>query len=60
MKQFLATESPLKLTRNAFYFTLQAVFILKIVKFLSLLLGNIEKQLDYKDKVNFNIYDVTN
>ena len=46
--------------RNAFYFTLEALFILKIVKFLSLLLGNIEKQLDYKDKVNFNIYDVTN
>ena len=60
MKQFLATESPLKLMRNAFYFTLEALFILKIVKFLSLLLGNIEKQLDYKDKVNFNIYDVTN
>ena len=60
MKQFLATESPLKLMRNAFYFTLEALFILKIVKFLSLLLGNIEKQLDYKDNVNFNIYDVTN
>ena len=60
MKQFLATESPLKLMRNAFYFTLEALFILKIVKFLSLLLGNIEKQLDSKDKVNFNIYDVTN
>ena len=28
--QFLAAESPLKLMKNAFYFTLQAVFVLKI------------------------------
>ena len=35
---FLATESPLKLTKNAFYFALKALFILKIFKFLSLFL----------------------
>ena len=32
--QFLATESPLKIMKNAFYFTLKALFVLKIFKFL--------------------------
>ena len=32
LKQFLATESPLKMMKNAFYFTLRALFILKIFK----------------------------
>ena len=36
LKQFLATESPLKMMKNAFYFTLKALFVLKIL-FLSLL-----------------------
>ena len=43
----LATENPLKIMKNAF-FILEALFVLK--KF---------KQLDYKDKINFKIYDVT-
>ena len=34
-RQFLATESPLKTIKNAFYFTLKALFALKIFKFLS-------------------------
>ena len=29
------TESPLKITKNAFYFTLKALFVLEIFKFLS-------------------------
>ena len=29
----LAAESPLKVTRNAFYFTLKALLVLKIFKF---------------------------
>ena len=33
--QFLATESPLKMMKNAFYFTSKALFVLKIFKFLS-------------------------
>ena len=33
--EFLATESPLKAMKNAFYFTLKAIFVLKIFKFLS-------------------------
>ena len=35
LRQFLATESPLKMTKNALYFTSRAVFVLKIFKFLS-------------------------
>ena len=30
MRQFLATESPLKMMKNVFYFTVKALFVLKI------------------------------
>ena len=46
--------------KNAFYFMLKALFVLEIYKFLSYLLGYVEKRLDTKAKVNFKIYDVTN
>ena len=39
--------------KNAFYFTLKALFVLKIFKFLSSSFGHVEKWLDQKDKVNF-------
>ena len=45
--------------KNAFYFKLKALFVLNIFEFLSLLLGDVEKQPDQKDEVNFKIYDVT-
>ena len=45
--------------KNAFYFILKAPFVLKIVKFLSWTFGHEKKRLDEKDKVNFEIYDVT-
>ena len=35
LRQLLATESPLKVTKNSFYFTSKALFVLKIYKFLS-------------------------
>ena len=35
LRQFLATGSPLKMMKNAFYFTRKALFVLKICKFLS-------------------------
>ena len=35
LRQFLATESPLKMMKNACYFTSEASFVLKIFKFLS-------------------------
>ena len=59
LRQFLATESLLKMMENAFYFTSNALFVLKIFKFLSLLFGHVAKRLDTKDKINFKFYDVT-
>ena len=35
IRKFLAIKSPLKIIRNAFYFTLKALFVLKVFKFLS-------------------------
>ena len=35
LRYFLATESPLRMMKNAFYFTPNALFVLKIFKFLS-------------------------
>ena len=50
-------KSLLKLVKNAFHFILKALVIFKIFKFLSWLTGHVEKRLDWKDKVNFKIYD---
>ena len=36
-------ESPLKIMKNAFYFILKALFVLKITKFLSLHFGHVEE-----------------
>ena len=40
LRQFLVTESPLKMMKNAIYFTLKALFALKIFTFLSSLFGH--------------------
>ena len=45
LRQFLATESLLKLMRNAVYFTLKALLFLKIFKFLSSFFGHIKSSL---------------
>ena len=45
--------------KNAFNFIIKALLVLKILKFLSWLFVHVEKQLDYEDKLNFKIYDVT-
>ena len=55
----MAAESPLKMMKNAFYFTSKAVFVLKIFKFLSWLFAHVAERLDKKDKVNFKFYNVT-
>ena len=34
LRQFLATESPLRMVKNAFYLTLKALFVIKIFTFL--------------------------
>ena len=45
--------------KNAFYFILKALLVLKIFKFLPGISVHVEKQLDQKDKINFKIYDIT-
>ena len=35
LRQFLAAENPFKMMKNAFYFTLKAPFVFRIIKFLS-------------------------
>ena len=49
----------LRMMKNAFYFMLKALSVLKMFTFLSLLFGYAEKRLDKKTRVNFKIYDVT-
>ena len=41
LRQFLTTESPLKMMKKAFYPILKALLILKILKLLSLLFGHV-------------------
>ena len=45
LRQFLATENPLKMMKNAFYFNLTALFVLKISRFLPWIFGRVEKRL---------------
>ena len=47
------------MTKNAFYFILKALFVLKTLKFLSWLFKYVEKTAYLEKKVNFEIYDVT-
>ena len=49
--QFLATESPIEIMKNAFYFILKALFFLKILNFCPDFFGHVGKQLDKRDKV---------
>ena len=44
--------------KKAFYFTLKALFFLKIFKFLSQLFGHAGKRIDSKEKFNFIIYNI--
>ena len=46
LRQFLANEAPLKMMKNAFYFTSKVLFVLKIFKFLSWLFSHVAKRLD--------------
>ena len=45
LRQLLASESPVKLKKNAFHFTLKVLFVLKTFKFLSRLFGCVENDL---------------
>ena len=35
LRQFLTTENSLKMMKNVFYFSIKALFVLKILRFLS-------------------------
>ena len=59
LRQFLATENPLRIMKNAFYFTLKAVSIINTFKFCSEFFDDVEKPFDKKTEVNFKLYDVT-
>ena len=59
LRQFLTTESPLKIIKNAFYFILKALLILEIFTFLSWLFNLAEKWFDKKAKASFRKCDVT-
>ena len=60
VRQFLTTESPLRIMKNAFCLTVKALFVLKIFKFLSCF-SYVGKWLDRKAKVNnVKICDVAN
>ena len=45
MRQFLATESPSHMIKNAFHLTLKVIFVLKIFKFLIWLFGHVPANL---------------
>ena len=59
LRQFFAAKSPLEMMKNTFYFTSKALFVLKIFKSFSWPFGQVAKQLDKKDKINFKFDDVT-
>ena len=59
LRPFLMTESPLKMMKNAFYFTLKALFVFKIFKFLLWLFGHVQKTARLERYVNFKTHDVT-
>ena len=44
--------------KNAFYFILKALLIVRFLNFCPQFLGHVEKELDKKAKVNFKIYDI--
>ena len=47
------------MVKNAFYFILKDLLVLKVFKFLSRFSGDVGKQLEQKRKITFKIYDVT-
>ena len=45
LKQFLTIESPLKVMKNAFYFTVKALIVVKVFKLLFWLFGHVKNDL---------------
>ena len=54
LRQFLAADTLLKGVKNAFYFTLKALSVLKMLKLLFYFFNHLEKRLDQTENVNFN------
>lgn len=52
-------KSPIRMTKNAFYLMLKALFVLEVFTFLSWCFGYVEKWLDKKAMVTYKIYHVT-
>ena len=52
--QFLVTERPLKMVKNAFYFTLKALCLLSYLSFCPDFNGDAGKRLDKKAKTGRN------
>ena len=46
MRTLMSKAKWWKMMKNAFYFILEALFILKLYKFLSLPFGHVEKRID--------------
>ena len=44
--------------KNAFYFMLKALFVIKILKCLFSVFDHVGKPLDKKANINFKIYDI--
>ena len=51
-------EVLLKMMKNSFYFTLNALFVLEIFTFVFSHFDYVEKQFDKKAVINLKIYDV--
>ena len=49
----------LKVMKNAFYFILKSLLIIKMFQFLCWFFGHVKHWFDWKDKFNFKIFDVT-
>ena len=54
LRKFLATKSPLKMIKNAFYFISKILFVLRIFKFLSWFFGHVSKDLIEKIRLISN------
>ena len=55
LRQILTTESPLKIMKNAFYFTLKFIFVLKTFKFLSSFSVHVENGLIKKIRLTLKL-----
>ena len=59
LRQFMAAEHPLKMSKNVLYFMLKVLFVLKIIKFLPWNFDDVGRRLNKKAKVSFKMCDVT-